>query len=170
MEWLRALPYTIAIPDMDNALVVHAGLVPGVSLEQQRRGDMTTMRNLVRDEERAGGWRAISKTSQGSGWVEEWRGPYKVYFGHDAKRGLQTSSSFAKGLDTGCCYGNCVGGGGMLCVCCVMCIVCWSEVRIKPLLAYCCLCCAFSGRQLTACILPGDIIVQVPAKAEYAPA
>ena len=45
-QYLRSLPYTISLPTLD-ALVVHAGLVPGVALEAQDPAGMYTMRNLV---------------------------------------------------------------------------------------------------------------------------
>lgn len=88
---------------------MHAGLVPGVSLEQQSAHDMTCMRNLVAVAAAGSGgpsYRAIEGTSEGEAWAGIWQGPYKVYFGHDAKRGLQLNWPMAVGLDTGCCYGN----------------------------------------------------------------
>ena len=42
---MKDLPYTISLPSHD-ALVVHAGLVPGKDLEEQTPLDMCTMRNL----------------------------------------------------------------------------------------------------------------------------
>ena len=63
---------------------------------------MYTMRNLVK----AGlSYSWTDKPSHGTPWAAEWRGAPHVYFGHDAKRGLQ-QCAHATGLDTGCCYGR----------------------------------------------------------------
>lgn len=45
-EWLESLPYTLRFPSL-GCIIVHAGLVPGVSLEEQDLGAMTRMRNVV---------------------------------------------------------------------------------------------------------------------------
>ena len=45
-ELLAELPFTIAIPAY-SALIVHAGVVPGVPLEQQSLADLYKMRNLA---------------------------------------------------------------------------------------------------------------------------
>eukprot|EP00656_Telonema_subtile_P020091 TRINITY_DN21259_c0_g1_i1.p1 TRINITY_DN21259_c0_g1~~TRINITY_DN21259_c0_g1_i1.p1 ORF type:complete len:279 (+),score=54.38 TRINITY_DN21259_c0_g1_i1:592-1428(+) len=100
VDYLRRLPYTIRLP-AHNALVVHAGLVPGVLLEEQRPNDMVMMRDL---ESSATGLRASEKPV-GQPWAGVWDGPEHVYFGHDAKRRLQ-KCEFATGLDTGCLYGG----------------------------------------------------------------
>lgn len=114
IEWMRSLPYTISIPSF-QCLVVHAGIVPNIPIEKQKKSDMTKMRNLIASHSRSRGgcdeqeeqqFEAVEKSDEGGiAWAEEWGGPEHIYFGHDAKRGLQ-NHSFATGLDTGCCYGN----------------------------------------------------------------
>ncbi|KAL7448491.1 hypothetical protein ACHAWC_000667, partial [Mediolabrus comicus] len=122
VEWMADLPYTITIPssylqsddnrDTNDAnkqaehdvIVVHAGLLPNVSLSDQRPKLMTTIRNISHLD-----------TSDGSDGNEErieniavakaWKGPEFVIFGHDARRGLQ-QEEYAIGLDTGCVYGK----------------------------------------------------------------
>ena len=102
IEWMNALPYTVSIPSLD-AIVVHAGLIPGKELHDQLPGDMHSIRNIQVQED--GAYLGSSNDSLGEPWVNFWKKPPHVYFGHDAKRGLQLSE-FATGLDTGCVYGK----------------------------------------------------------------
>jgi bis(5'-nucleosyl)-tetraphosphatase (symmetrical) len=50
IAYLQNLPFTVRLP-RQNAIVVHAGLVPGVPLEAQQGFDMVRMRELVAVEE-----------------------------------------------------------------------------------------------------------------------
>jgi Calcineurin-like phosphoesterase len=83
--------------DPDTA-VVHAGLVPGIPLEQQSREHLLTLRSITNEGE-------PTKKAKGMPWGSQWRGPERIVFGHDAVRGLQ-EYAYATGLDTGCVYGG----------------------------------------------------------------
>lgn len=96
--WLAALPLWIAIEEHD-VLVVHAGLIPGVPIEKQRREDLLFMRSLRPDGT------GSSELGAGPLWASRYKGPPRVVFGHDAITGLQRWP-WAIGLDTGCCYGG----------------------------------------------------------------
>ena len=109
--FLNSLPYTISLPSL-NALVVHAGLIPGVDLENQILNDMTNMRNIVHQDDPFFPVPVLKGTNshgQGDPWVSLWPGPQHVYFGHDARRGMQRAR-YATGLDTGCCHGGALTG------------------------------------------------------------
>lgn len=97
-RYLDALPYTIELEELE-AIVVHAGLVPGVAIADQNARHLITMRTL-----RADG-RASPSLNDGKPWATRWPGPRHVYFGHDAISGLQ-QHAHATGLDTGCVYGR----------------------------------------------------------------
>jgi len=120
--WLANLPYTIRIPnallggDTDrDTLIVHAGLVPGKELEYQSTDTMVLIREV--EELNEGGTFKLKYSKRGKQsspatspgnvhpWASVWSGPYRVIFGHDARRGLQVYKD-AIGLDTGACYGK----------------------------------------------------------------
>ncbi len=107
LDLIRNMPFTISIPQ-HNAIVVHAGLVPGVELDRQNPLNMVTMRNLLKKETKdaCAVYDALETDANGAAaWASVWAGPAHVYFGHDANRGLQRHP-FATGLDTGCVYGD----------------------------------------------------------------
>lgn len=98
LEWLSDLPLWLRLPE-HQALVVHGGLFPGVPLEEQDVDLLLNLRSITADE------RPSKRAGGGTPWAASWKGPEHVYFGHDAKRGLQIHP-FATGLDTGCVYGG----------------------------------------------------------------
>ncbi|KAG2495602.1 hypothetical protein HYH03_006202 [Edaphochlamys debaryana] len=118
---LEQMPFSVSVPQYGVA-VVHAGLVPGLPLEAQDLHVLYKARDLVplTQEEQARAeaeqgpasgvrFKAVEKSKEagpgGGPWAAQWRGPPHVFFGHDARRGLQLHPA-ATGLDTGCVYGN----------------------------------------------------------------
>lgn len=143
------MPYTIRLPD-HNAIIVHAGLVPDRALELQKFDDMTLMRNIAICRGVGGQINYITAEhgKDGAPCAAVWPGPEHVYFGHDAKRGLQ-QEKFATGLDTGACYGTSPSSNACL---------------LYEMLIF-----FISGRRLSAIILPDKALVQVDAAHEYSP-
>ncbi len=110
---MRELPYTIKLPEY-KAVIVHAGLVPMALLHQQTPWNMCTIRNAILQSDQS--FIGTEKTVEGEDWAKVWSDyaverekkglpTEHIYFGHDAKRGLQLHP-FATGLDSGCCYGK----------------------------------------------------------------
>lgn len=99
-DWstLHRLPLMIRLP-FYNVVVVHAGFVPGVPLENQDPQLMLNIRTI-----RADGTGSQMK-SDGPLWGILWQGPEEVVFGHHASQGLQCHP-YATGIDTGCVYGG----------------------------------------------------------------
>ena len=91
LAFLNQLPFII---ELDEHLVVHAGLRPSVALYSQTTGDLTRIRTLGADRE----------SDEGTPWYHVYYGDKTVLFGHwpapEPRRGQK-----AIGLDTGCVYG-----------------------------------------------------------------
>jgi Calcineurin-like phosphoesterase len=98
VAYLEALPLWLDFPELD-ALVVHAGLLPGVPLARQPRHLLLNLRSFDAQGEPS------TRVEGGVPWASRWAGPRRVLFGHDALRGLQRHPH-ALGLDTGCVYGH----------------------------------------------------------------
>jgi hypothetical protein len=100
--YLEALPLMLGLgPEAEggaDTVVVHAGVVPGVPLDQQGREHLLNLRSIREDGE-------PTKKLKGRPWAALWPGPQQIIFGHDAVRGLQRHP-YATGLDTGCVYGG----------------------------------------------------------------
>ena len=103
--YLKALPIFLRLgavnPGGPESLVVHAGLIPGISIENQSREHMLSLRSIADTGE------PTSRLLVHFPWALKWQGPEWVVFGHDAVRGLQ-QYPLATGLDTGCVYGRCL--------------------------------------------------------------
>eukprot|EP00884_Botryococcus_braunii_P012306 jgi/Botrbrau1/21076/Bobra.0144s0074.2 len=107
VAYLSNLPFTICLPPF-KVVVVHAGLIPGRSLEEQRLVDLIKMRDVVPTgvSHPAAMWfSSETHRENGLAWGSVWAGSMHVFYGHDAVRCLQLHR-YATGLDTGCCYGG----------------------------------------------------------------
>ncbi|ATY64946.1 phosphatase family [Cordyceps militaris] len=117
LKWLSSLPLILRIDlraernsSLAKIVVVHAGLVPGVPLDQQDPHAVMHMRSLVV----ANGVLAAAEGEGEEGWAAVWERAQEdlqqqqrtlVVFGHDARRGLQ-ARKYSVGLDSGSVYGN----------------------------------------------------------------
>lgn len=97
-QYLRALPLYIELPP-HKAIVVHAGLVPGLSLTAQPAELLMNIRTLTATGQ------GSRRPDAGPLWASRYDGPRFVFFGHHARAGLQQHPN-AIGLDTGCVYGG----------------------------------------------------------------
>jgi hypothetical protein len=100
VDWslLETSPLWYAMPDHD-ALVVHAGLVPGIPLDQQEFRTLLHIRAL---SPRGG---ASEDKSSPRLWGSFYEGPPHVIFGHNALPSPQFHP-WATGIDTACVYGS----------------------------------------------------------------
>eukprot|EP00804_Cyclotella_cryptica_P016163 CCRYP_005675-RA/>CCRYP_005675-RA protein AED:0.11 eAED:0.11 QI:0/-1/0/1/-1/1/1/0/406 len=127
VEWIANLPYSIRIPmnkikspswSGGDVLVVHAGLIPNVDIDEQNVKTMVTVRALtsIYKNDTTGDssnnaslsyehYNPSQTDTTPIPWAKAWTGPELVIFGHDAKRGTQIETH-AIGLDSGCVYGN----------------------------------------------------------------
>ena len=92
LHYLASLPLLISLT---SHVVIHAGLRPGVPLDQQSADDLLELRTLGDDR----------TSRKGTPWYEVYDGPATALFGHWPARQPRISKH-AVGLDTGCVYGG----------------------------------------------------------------
>ena len=93
--WLHHLPLFLHGPDW---VAVHAGVHPTEGVGGTSRKMALTMRRWPDDENLGNPF-----------WFQLWKGPARVFYGHDAIRGVQVHPH-SVGLDSGCVYGNLLSG------------------------------------------------------------
>jgi Calcineurin-like phosphoesterase len=106
-EWLVQCPYILKAGKVngEELLAVHGGLVPGVTLEEQRTAPMS--RNLILEPWSIMNMRNMYKgkpskdTDEGDPWAELWnksqrrsKHPTTVIYGHDARRVCTSLTAF----------------------------------------------------------------------------
>ena len=113
LRYLKSCPVLLhlgSLPPLGPTTVVHAGLVPGVSLHQQDPMGAMYMRTLDLET-----YVPSPDSDGGITWSRVWekyqkRLPKKerstVIYGHDSKKGLQVKNRWSKGLDSGCVKGG----------------------------------------------------------------
>lgn len=119
LDWLAALPLILRVklPHVptsslgDTLVVVHAGLVPGIPIEDQDPHAVMHIRSVVCASGDKAGFLPAEISGEES-WVMEWdrwqdslASKTTVIFGHDARRRLQLGR-YAIGLDSACLYGH----------------------------------------------------------------
>lgn len=118
LHWLKFLPTYIRLPDF-NAVVIHAGMAPGVALEHQARESLTMMRFIDKETHKMlplvmPGFKQPENSLY---WTELYDMSEDVIFGHNVvslkepKIWENAVGARCIGIDTGACF------GGMLTAC-----------------------------------------------------
>ena len=94
-EWTSSLPLTLT---GDGWRAVHAGVHPTLGYAGTPRRQLLTMRRWPDDA-----------SPENPFWFTLYQGPERIYYGHDAMRGVQIHPH-SVGLDSGCVYGGLLSG------------------------------------------------------------
>jgi hypothetical protein len=99
-DWamLEAMPLWVDLPE-HGARVVHAGVVPGVAVDDSPAEALLKIRTV----DHRGRW--SDDADDGVLWGARYQGPPHVVFGHNAGDEPQLHP-WATGIDTGCVYGG----------------------------------------------------------------
>jgi diadenosine tetraphosphatase ApaH/serine/threonine PP2A family protein phosphatase len=107
-DYFHSLPLFIRLPEY-NAAVVHAGVYPGLALEQQPaylllHGQCISPHTVNGQPHFKSYW--SSKAPDGyTFWVNHWQGPERIIFGHTVLN-KPLVSEWAVGIDTGAVFGR----------------------------------------------------------------
>jgi serine/threonine protein phosphatase 1 len=98
VTWMSALPYFV---ELDDAIVVHAGLVPDTPIAEQKQEILCGS---------TAGEQELDRVLGGARWHERWTGPKPVIFGHHVVDSPLIKPGLIYGIDTGACHGGALTG------------------------------------------------------------
>lgn len=101
--------------ELDDLIIVHAGVKPGISLSNQTKDDLMYLRYTDEDRKFIS-LKKINKLGKeevgAKFWTEFWSGPKSVVYGHnvhsydDPLIEEKAPGVVCYGIDTGCCFGG----------------------------------------------------------------
>jgi serine/threonine protein phosphatase 1 len=94
VQWMASLPYYL---ELEHAIVVHAAVVPGLSLSQQKEHILCGT---------VSGEKELKGLLDGRSWHELWDGDKPVIFGHHVVEQPLIRPGLIYGIDTGACHGH----------------------------------------------------------------
>ena len=100
--YFKKLPLFIRLPEHD-AVVVHAGVLPNLSIEAQDPYHLLHAQ-CVNPPERKSYWPSKAPKTH-TFWTNHWKGPERVIFGHTVVN-KPLVLPHAVGIDTGCVFGG----------------------------------------------------------------
>jgi len=110
IDYLSSLPLTYRLDE--KLIVVHAGLAPNVSIDDQDPRHLLRMRYLERATGKMAKLDDLMTPATHAYWTEVWTGPDNVVYGHHPSKSgtVETINGGVRcwGIDTGCCFGNCL--------------------------------------------------------------
>jgi hypothetical protein len=102
LDYFAKLPFYIRLPE-HNAVVVHAGMMPGKGVEEQDPYHLLHAQ-CIQPPSKKSYWPSKAPVTH-TFWTHHWKGPERVIFGHTVfDKPLVTE--YAVGIDTGCAYGR----------------------------------------------------------------
>ena len=100
--YFASLPTSIRLPEF-GAAVVHAGVFPGLPLEEQEPRHLLHVQHLMPPGKKS--WWPSKAPADARFWTHFYEGPERIIFGHTVvDRPLRTQ--WAIGIDTGAVYGR----------------------------------------------------------------
>lgn len=110
IAFMRLLPSSIFI-EQSNWVIVHAGLVPNVSLANQKRGTLTHIRYVDNNSHKPVSLdENLNPPANSVYWTDVFAQNYNVAYGHNVHNlmfpNVKHNKSYLVGIDTGCCFGG----------------------------------------------------------------
>ena len=101
-KYIEELPLYINIPQY-NVVVVHAGVWPGISVEDQDINHLLNLQCVNEGPTNKSSW--PSKSKPNTFWTNYYKGPSIIVFGHTGLN-VPIKDEFVVGIDTGCVFGR----------------------------------------------------------------